>query len=106
MNNQVVSIDKVLKYVATEEVVYQEFEGLVEVSNDNEVENRDQLKEYLSKTSTIETYNKGHWFIKDDFEELDNWSKEDDVLFLLQPIGVLICIPQKSVVENNLINEE
>ena len=47
MNNQVVSIDKVLKYVATEEVVYQEFEGLVEVSNDNEVENRDQLKEYL-----------------------------------------------------------
>lgn len=35
MKNQVVSIDKILKYVATEEVVYQEFEGLVEVSNDS-----------------------------------------------------------------------
>ena len=87
MKNQVVSIDKVLKYVTTEEVVYQEFEGLVEASNDSEAENRDQLKEYLSKTSTIETYSKGHWFIKDDFEELNNWSKEHDVLFLLQPIG-------------------
>lgn len=93
--NQTVSTGEFLKYIVTNEVVYQELEGLVEVSNDKEIENRDQLKEYLLKTSTIETYSKGHWLIKDDFEELDNWSKEDDVLFLLQPIGVLICIPQK-----------
>lgn len=58
---------------------------------------------YFDDASSVEVYQKGHWFIKDKFADLDGWAKDDDVLFMLQYIGVLICVPKKLALENNLI---
>ena len=40
---------------------------------------------------------------KDGWTELVDWSTDDDVLFLLQDIGVLICVPEKLAIDNKLI---
>ena len=42
---------------------------------------------------------------KDGWSELADWSTEDDVLFLHDGVGVMVCIPKKESVENHLIAE-
>ena len=101
MNN--ISKDNLLDFVKSNEVVYQAFGDLVEVANTKETENRKALIDYLTQAASVEVYPKGHSFIKNDFAELDGWSTDEDVLFLLQPIGVLICVPKKDALEKNLI---
>lgn len=101
MNN--ISKDNLLDFVKNNEVVYQPFGDLVEVANTKETENREALIEYLKQAASVEVFPKGHWFIKNDFAELDGWSTDEDVLFLLQPIDVLICVPQKNARGNNLL---
>ena len=90
-------------YIINNEVVFQAFGGLVEVANEAEKENREELLVYFDDASSVEVYQKGHWFIKDEFADLDGWATDDDVLFLLQNIGVLICVPKKLALDNNLI---
>lgn len=94
--------DNLQQYIKDNEVVYQEYEGLIEVSNVVETENRDNLLKALNTNPVVQTYKKDDQFIAEDFQELNNWSKEDDVLFLLSPVGILICIPQKEVEANGL----
>ena len=77
--------------------------NLVEVANEAENENREALLAYFDDASSDEVYQKGHWFIKDEFADLDGWATDDDVMFLLQNIGVLICVPKKLALDNNLI---
>ena len=91
------------EYVMRNEVVFQAFGNLVEVANEAEKENREELLAYFDDASSDEVYQKGHWFIKDEFADLDGWATDDDVLFLLQNIGVLICVPKKLALDNNLI---
>ena len=95
--------DTLREYVMRNEVVFQAFGGLVEVANEAEKENREELLAYFDDASSVEVYQKGHWFIKDEFADLDGWATDDDALFMLQNIGVLICVPKKDAVENNLI---
>lgn len=71
---QSVNKDLLKKYISSNEVVYQTFGGLIEVSNDNEKENKDNLLSYLDSSSNIEVYAKDYFFIKEDFEELNDWS--------------------------------
>ena len=91
------------EYVMRNEVVFQAFGNLVEVANEAEKENREELLAYFDDASSVEVYQKGHWFIKYEFADLDGWATDDDVLFLLQNIGVLICVPKKEALNNKLI---
>ena len=91
------------EYVRRNEVVFQAFGNLVEVANEAEKENREELLAYFDDASSVEIYQKGHWFIKDEFADVDGWATEDDVLFLLQNIGVLICISKKDALNNEII---
>lgn len=90
-------------YIANNEVMFQSYGELMELANAEEKENRDILLSYFPLVSSIEVYSKGHGFIKDEFAEIDSWATEDDLLFLLQNIGVLICIPKKEAEANNLL---
>ena len=91
------------EYVMRNEVVFQAFGNLVEVANEAEKENREELLAYFDDASSVEVYQKGHWFIKDEFADVDGWATDDDVLFLLQNIGVLICISKKDALNNEII---
>ena len=94
--------DKLYQYIKNNEVVYQEFEGLIEVSNSVEKENRDKLLKAFDTNPVVQIYKKDDEFIAEDFQELNNWSKKGDVLFLLTPIRILICISQKEAESNGL----
>lgn len=85
-------------YIKCNEAVYQVSGELIEVSNDGNFDNRQALLEYISNASNITSYEKGAFLIHNAFEELDNWATVDDVLFLLEPSGVLLCIPRKDSV--------
>ena len=95
--------DTLREYVMRNEVVFQAFGNLVEVANEAEKENREELLAYFDDASSVEVYQKGHWFIKDEFADLDGWATDDDVMFLLQNIGVLICISKKDALNNEII---
>ena len=75
--------DTLREYVMRNEVEFQAFGNLVEVANEAEKENREELLAYFDDASSVEVYQKGHLFIKDEFADLDGWATEDDVLFLL-----------------------
>lgn len=75
---------------------------LVEVSNDTEKENKGTLIRYLRRANRVEVYTKQDRWAKDGWSELADWSTDDDVLFLLDGVGVMICIPKKESVENHL----
>ena len=82
--------DTLREYVMRNEVVFQAFGDLVEVANEAEKENREELLAYFDKTSSVEVYQKGHWFIKDEFADLDGWAVEDDVMFLTSRLKLAI----------------
>ena len=90
-------------YITNNEVIFQAFGNLVEVANEAEKENREELLAYFDDASSVEVYQKGHRFIKDEFADLDGWATDDDVMFLLQNIGVLICISKKDALNNEII---
>ena len=100
MNN---IVSQLFNYIINNEVVYQLCGELMEVSNDKEKENKIALLSYLSSAKRIEVYDKHNAFELDGCTELVNWSTDDDVLFLLQDIGVLICVPEKLAIDNKLI---
>ena len=96
-------ISQLLNYVMNNEVVYQFCGELMDVFYDNEKENKAALLSYLSRAKRIEVYDKHNAFEQDGWTELVDWSTDDDVLFLLQDIGVLICVPEKLAIDNKLI---
>lgn len=77
----------------------------MEVSNDNEKENKETLLAYFRRADRVEVYPKNDKVVKNGWTELADWSTDDDVLFLLDGIGVLICIPKNEAVRNHLIAE-
>lgn len=77
-----ISIDTLREYVKENEVVYQAFGNLVEVANKAEKENHKELLSYFDDASSMEIYQKGHRFIKNEFADLDEWATEDEVIFL------------------------
>lgn len=97
------TVNMLRDYVKQNEVVFQAIDSLVNVSNDSEKENRKELLSYLNDASGVEAFSKGHSAIKNDFPELAEWATEDDVLFLLRGVGVLICVPKRMAADNILI---
>lgn len=65
--------DKLREYVQENEVVFQAFGDLVEVANEAEKENKEALLSYFDDASSVEVYDKGHWYVKDEFADLDEW---------------------------------
>lgn len=92
-------------YVEANEVVYQFCGELMEVSNDTEKENKETLLGYFHRANRVEVYTKHDRWAKEGWPELADWSTDDDVLFLLDGVGVMICIPKKESIENHLIAE-
>lgn len=97
------TVNKLRDYEKQNEVVFQAIDSLVNVSNDSEKENREELLSCLNDAAGVEAFSKGHSAIKNDFSELDGWATEDDVLFLLRDVGVLICVPKRLAADNKLI---
>lgn len=95
--------DALREYVEHNEVVFQSYGDLIEIANSIEIENKENLLRYITVASNVEVYEKDHFYIKEDFSYLNTWAKEDDILFLLQPIGILICITKKDALDYNLI---
>lgn len=100
-NTQIVNILR--RYIEQNEVVYQFCGEFMEVSNKSEKENKETLLGYFSRANCVEVYTKHDRWAKDSWPELTDWSTGDDVLFLLDGVGVLICIPKKDAISNNLI---
>ena len=92
-------------YVEANEVIYQFCGELMEVSNGTEKENKETLLDYFRRANRVELYTKHDRWAKDGWPELADWSTDDDVLFLLDGVGVMICIPKKEAVKNHLITE-
>lgn len=97
------TVNTLYDYVNQNEVVFQSIGNLVEVANEVERENRKELLSYFNAESGVEAFSKGHCSIKNDFPELAEWATEEDVLFLLRGVGVLICVPKRMAADNNLI---
>ncbi len=95
--------DVLRTYVESNEVVYQFCGELMNVSNDNEKENKESLLKYFRRANRVEVYTKHDRWAKDGWPELTDWSMDDDVLFLLDGVGVMICISKKEAIANNLI---
>lgn len=102
MNNiQIVNILR--RYIEQNEVVYQFCGELMEVSNDKEKVNKETLLGYFRGANRVEIYTKHDSVVANNWTELSSWSTDDDVLFLLDGGGVMICIPKKKAIANNLI---
>lgn len=100
-NIQIVNILR--RYIEQNEVVYQFCGELMEVSNETEKEHKETLLGYFRRANSVEVYTKHDRWAKDGWPELADWSTDDDVLFLLDGVGVMICIPKKEALANNLI---
>ena len=98
-----ITADILLSYEESHEVVYQFCGELMEVSNDTEKENKETLLGYFRRANRVEFYTKHDRWAKDGWSELADWSTDDDLLFLLDGVGVMICIPKKEAIANNFI---
>lgn len=98
-----VNIDNLRNYIENNEVVYQVCGELVEVSNAENADKRLSLLFYFGHASGVEAYSKGHHFIHEAFEEIDNWSTDNDVLLLLETMGIVVCIPRKLAIDKQIV---
>lgn len=99
------AINEFRNYIMKNDVVYQRYGELMEVSNDGEESNRTSLLKDLDNACCVEIYHKSDKFITEDFHDIDAWSKDDDVLFLIEAIGTLVCIPKKIAIKHSMIEE-
>lgn len=103
MKLDIESTKKLLDYIKSNEVVYQTYGGLIEVANDSNIGNRNELINLFNRADCVEVYHKDDTFIQEPFENLNNWATKDDIFFLLQIVGVLLCIPKQLVTENAIL---
>lgn len=103
MKLDIESTKKLLDYIKSKEVVYQAYGDLIEVANDDNLANRNEIVDLFNIAESIEVYHKDDAFIQEPFEDMNNWATNDDVLFLLLNIGVLICVPKREALGNILM---
>lgn len=101
--NSNIQVDKLCLYVENNEVTFQFCGELIGVSNETEKNNKRKLLSFFRKAKCIEIYDKNNSFVEEGWPELVDCSTDGDVLFLLDGIGVLIRVPKKEAVKNNLI---
>ena len=92
-NIQIVNILR--RYIKQNEVVYKFCGELMEVSNETEKENKETLLGYFRRANRVEVYTKHDRWAKDGWPELADWSTDDDVLFLLDGVGVMVVFQRK-----------
>ena len=92
-NIQIVNILR--RYIKQNEVVYQFCGELMEVSNETEKEHKETLLGYFRRANSVEVYTKHDRWAKDGWPELADWSTDEDVLFLLDGVGVMIVFQRK-----------
>ena len=90
-------------YIEGNEMIYQFYCEFMEVSSDTKKENKEEHLGYFRRANRMEVYTKHDRWAKEGWPELTDWSTDDDILFLLDGVGVLICIPKKEAIANNLI---
>lgn len=95
--------EKLQYYINNKEVVYQFCGELIDISNETMQKNKNALLDSFNRANLIEIYGKHNSFVGNGLSKLTEWSTDNDVLFLLDGIGVLICISKKSALDNNLI---
>lgn len=95
--------DKLQYYISNNEVVYQFCGEVVKTSNETAQKNKKELLGYFKRANLILVYDKNSNFVRSGWSELTDRATDDDVLFLLDGVGVLICISPKEALANNLI---
>ena len=95
--------DKLQYYINNNEAVYQFCGEVVKISNETAQKNKKELLGYFKRANLILVYDKHSNFVKCAWSELTDKATDDDVLFLLDGVGVLKCISQKDALANNLI---
>lgn len=71
--------------------------------DDAEKGDKETLLGFFRRAKRVEVYTKHDRWAENVWSELANWSTYDDVLFLLDGVGMLICIPNREAITNNLI---
>ena len=61
------------------------------------------VKKFAIEWLDQETFDEYVIDVNEPFEDLDNWATGDYALFLLETIGILICIPLKLATAHNLL---
>ena len=95
--------EKLQYYINNNEVVCQFRSELVEASNETTQENKNAGPDYFNRVKPIEVYGKHHSFTRDNWSELTDWVTNDDFLFLLDCVGMMIRTPKKEVLTNNIL---
>lgn len=95
-------ISQLLNHVTNNEMVYQFCGELMNISNETEKENKKTLLGYFRRAKRMEVHTKQERLAKDGWPELSDWATDDDVLFLLDGVGVMTCIPKKRPIDNIL----
>lgn len=95
--------DKLQYYINNNEVVYQFCGEVVKTSNETTQKNKKELLGYFKRANLILVYDKNSNFVRGGWPKLTDRATDDDVLFLLDGVGVLICISPKEALANNLI---
>lgn len=95
--------EKLQYYINNNEVVCQFRSELVEASNETTQVNKNAGPDYFNRVKPIEVYGNHHSFTRDNWSELTDWVTNDDFLFLLDCVGMMIRTPKKEVLTNNII---
>ena len=98
-----ISKDKILRYVSSNEVVFQFIDGMIEVANNEEQINQEKLLSLLRHDTIVNVYEKDDDVVRENFYDLNCWSQKNDLLFYLVDLGILICITKESAIDNQLI---
>lgn len=90
------TIDKqyLVNYVNANQVVWQKWDGLIEVSGANQPHNNPEFRESIEKCDIIEETER-ETMLETSFHDLAEWSTDTDMLILCDN-EILLCIPKSS----------
>lgn len=90
-----------IDYITNNEVVYQKAYALIDVSNQNNPEQQNELSAIIHDCEEELTLDVRENMLGTPFEELAEWSNENDSLILIED-KVLMCIPNKDLNSVNI----
>lgn len=97
------AIKRLKHYIMNDEVVYQECDNLMEISNNENPDNRQYLLGCLNREPSIKVCGRLNLCPNTDFTDLTRWSTKGDVLIFMEASGILMCLPYKSAIESKII---
>ena len=91
------AIKRLKHYIMNDEVVYQECDNLMEISNNENPDNRQYLLGCLNSEPSIKVCGRLNLCPN------TRWSTKGDVLIFMEASGILMCLPYKSAIESKII---